>query len=194
MEERPVDSIKWIRVVGMVLVLCALCTAAPAQQEGPPNRLAVVILSFEDRTSDPNEGHWSEGIRGLLTRQFRHVRAVRLLSDTAIRYAFQKNGLEYGSAVDANQARVIGETIEAQRVIWGRFSRDKDTWQVGLRVLNVAAGRASEELTVSGTDWFAMADTLADKTLAHGADSGQVDRHGQGQGPVRRLGPTRGGL
>jgi len=75
----------------------------------------VAILSFEDRTSDPNDGHWSEGIKGLLTRQFRHVKAIRLLSDTAIRYAFQKNGLEYGSAVDVNQARAIGETIEAQR-------------------------------------------------------------------------------
>ncbi|MBP8302675.1 MAG: tetratricopeptide repeat protein [Phycisphaerae bacterium] len=151
----------------MVLAVCVLCGGAPAQQEGPSHRLAVAILSLEDRTSDPNDGHWSEGITGLLTRQLRCAKAVRLLSDTAIAYALQESGLERGSAVDASQARVMGETIEAQRVVWGRFQRDKDTWQVSLQVLNVATGTASEELTASGTDWFAMADTLTDKTLAH---------------------------
>jgi tetratricopeptide (TPR) repeat protein len=127
----------------------------------------VAILSIEDRTSDPNDGYWSRGVSGLLTRQFRCVKVVRLLSDTAIDYALQKNGLECGSAIDVNQARAIGESIEAQRVVWGHFRRDKETWQVGLRVLNVATGWASEELTASGTDWFIMADTLADKALAY---------------------------
>ena len=161
------DARTRVGALGMVLAVCLCCTGAAAQQEQPSDRLAVAILSFEDRTSDPNDGYWSEGIKGLLTRQVRHVKAVRLLSDTAIRYALEKNGLEYGSAVDVNHARVIGETIEAQRVIWGHFRKDKDAWQVGLRILNVASGRASEELTASGMDWFAMADALTDKTLAH---------------------------
>ena len=156
--------------VGMALVLwwvSSVCTGTASQQELLSNRLGVAILSFEDRTNDPANGHWTEGVPLVLTRELRAVKTIRLLSDIAIQHAFQENGAERGSPLDVNQARAIGECIEAQRVIWGHYQRDKDTWQVGLRVLNVATGKASEELVASGTDWFTMADSLADKTLAH---------------------------
>ncbi len=163
--ERAVSTAAVI-VLGLCL-LSGLCNGETGPQDSSSNRLAVAILSFENAAGDANDAHWSEGIAGLLVHELGAVKAARLSSDTAIRYALEKNGLDRGSAIDVNQARAVGECIEVQRVIWGQFRRETGVWQVTLRILNVATGRASPELVARGTDWFAGADTLADAALTY---------------------------
>ena len=129
----------------------------------PPGRLVVSILWFENKTGDPQVAHWRHAIKGILSSQFRSVKSVRLRS--SIESARKRLGIAKGTALDADQARKMGEIIEAQRVVWGSFRRQGDKWQVTAMVLNVASGRASTDLTVASTDFFDVCDDLVGRVL-----------------------------
>ncbi len=143
----------------------------PRQQPTVPDptrhekRLAVAVLRFEDRTGDPNLAHWRYSASALLGDQFRRVRQVRLLSEQAVGYGFRRVGLSAGDRVDPNDARKIGEFIEAQRVISGAYSQSGDKWHVEVSVMNVPTGRVSRLHGVTGSDWFDLGSSLCEQIL-----------------------------
>ena len=153
-------------------IAIVLASAAHSQQDmipafsGPSTRLAVTVLWFEDRTGDPEQAHWRYTAPGLLKRQLRHVKAIRLLSDGAVDYALRQIGLHPGDAIDPNRVRRVGEYIEAQRVIWGHYTKKDARWQASVRVMHVATGRASQELSTGAEDWFDVRDELSRQILA----------------------------
>jgi tetratricopeptide (TPR) repeat protein len=128
----------------------------------PPRRLSVSILWFENRAGSQAK-HWRHGIEGSLWNQIGQVKVVRLRR--GVEYARQKLGIEEGSALNADQARKIGELIEAQRVIWGSYQRRDDKWQVSVYLLNVATGEVSDLLTAASTDWYDIRDNLTEQIL-----------------------------
>ncbi len=136
-------------------------TAEPSAR--PPGRLVVSILWFEDKTGDPQAAHWRYAIEGMLSNQFRQIKAVRLRS--GVESARKRLGIAKGAALNADQARKIGEIIEAQRVIWGSFQHQGDRWQVTAQVLNVASGKASTGLTAVSVDFFELCDDLTGRIL-----------------------------
>ena len=73
--------------------------------------------------------------------------------------------LKRGDPVSAEQARKIGELIEARRVVWGAYRREGGKWLVTARVLNVASGATSGELKAASADWYEVRDKLADQVL-----------------------------
>lgn len=128
-------------------------------------RLSVAVLWFEDRTADPASAHWRYAA-GLLKSSLKEVKALRLLSEGAVRYAYRQVGLRAGGPIDPNRARLMGEHIEAQRVISGRYSRQDDQWHVDLHVTNVATGAVSPVLSATANDWFDVRDRLNEQVLA----------------------------
>jgi len=128
-------------------------------------RLSVAVLWFEDRTADPASAHWRYAA-GLLKSSLKEVKALRLLSEGAVRYAYRQVGLRAGGPIDPNRARLMGEHIEAQRVIWGCYSRQDDQWHVDLHVTNVATGAVSPVLSATAKDWFDVRDRLNEQVLA----------------------------
>src|SRR5579871_3117120 len=85
-----------------------------AAQTTARKRLTVAILWFENRTGDPQAAHWADTIKWILVKRLYEVRAMRLLPDEAVKFAARQLNLKGGAAVDAMQARKIGERIEAQ--------------------------------------------------------------------------------
>jgi len=138
-----------------------ITTAEPSAR--PPGRLVVSILWFEDKTGDPQTAHWRYAIKGMLSNQFRQTKAVRLRG--GVESARKRLEIAKGAALNADQARKMGEIIEAQRVIWGSLRHQGDAWQVTAQVLNVASGKASIDLTTASADFFEVCDDLTDQIL-----------------------------
>jgi tetratricopeptide (TPR) repeat protein len=158
---------KAVTISGAAVLLAAgliLAAATVAAESGEaPRRLTVAVLWFEDKTGDPNAGHWRHAIKGMVWNQLREVKAVRLRG--GVEYARRELGIATGNSLDASQARQIGELIEARRVIWGRYSRQDDQWCVNAHVLHVASGQASAELSAKSADWYDVRDSLGEQIV-----------------------------
>ena len=152
---------------GVLALLAALVpTAGAAQQSTPPGRLTVAVLWLADKTGDSQLSHWSGALTGLLGEQLAEAKAVRVLPDGAVDYAFRQLGVTKGSSLDVEQARRMGELIEARRVVWGSYRRQSGQLQVSAFVVNVAGAKVSGELVVTSADWFDVRDELAGRILA----------------------------
>ncbi|MHC4477170.1 MAG: tetratricopeptide repeat protein [Planctomycetota bacterium] len=149
----------------LLLAAGSICaTATTATEPGKtPRRLAVATLWFEDKTGDPNAGHWRYAIERLLANQLREVKAIRLRP--GVEYARRELGISKGASLDPAQARKMGELIEAQRVIWGSYSRQDDQWRGEAYVLNVASGQASDVLSATSADWYDVRDSLGEQLV-----------------------------
>jgi tetratricopeptide (TPR) repeat protein len=130
----------------------------------PPGRLVTAVLWFENKTGAPQADHWRYAIDRLLSDQLGHVKALRLRR-IGIDFARRQLGIAKGSAIGADEARKMGEIIEAQRVIWGSYTKKNDKWQVTGRLLNVATGKPSAQLIGASDDWFEVRDKLTDRIL-----------------------------
>jgi uncharacterized protein len=128
-------------------------------------RLTVAVLLLEDKTADQQTAHWRYCVTGMLDGQLSIIKAVRLLPQDSVKYAFKQLDLNKDASVNADQAKRIGEIIEAQRVVWGSYRKENNQWKVQARVLNVASGKVSGELTVTSGDLFEVRDKLVEKIL-----------------------------
>ena len=153
-----------IQLAFLILVLVpAGEVIATVQQSTPPGRLRVAILGFANETGDSEAAHWRYAIGGLLANELREIKAIKL--GGGVEYARRQLVTDQDAVLVTEQARKIGELIEAQRIIWGSYDRQNEQWQVRAQVLNVASGKASGELIVTSMDWFKLRDGLTEQVL-----------------------------
>jgi tetratricopeptide (TPR) repeat protein len=170
--DTPQARARWRVVCTLAVLLGApvLISSLRAQEstapEAPaaPKRLSIAFLGLENQTGDPNLAHWRHA-RILVSESFKEVEAVRVLSAEAVRYALRQVGLRAGAPIDPNQARQMGGHIEAQRVIWGWYTKKADQWHVTVRLMNVATGAVSPEFSGEASDWFDLRDKLNQQIL-----------------------------
>ncbi len=155
-----------------VLLFVPVCVSSLRGQENaaretpaPAKRLSIAFLGLENQAGDPNLAHWRPATI-LWSESLKEVKALRVLSTGAVRYALRQVALRAGTPIDPNRARLMGGHIEAQRVIWGSYSKTADQWHVSLRVMNVATGTVSPELSAEANDWFDLRDKLNQQILA----------------------------
>lgn len=113
-------------------------------------RLTVAVLTFEDATADPEAVHWRYLIERLLAEQLGKARALRRVPAA---FGYRQLKVKRGDPISAEEARKIGELIEARRVVWGAYRRDGGKWLVTARVLNVASGKPGDEIKAAAEDW-----------------------------------------
>lgn len=156
------------RIIASLLLFTFLLIASAkgsSEQSKPPGRMAVTFLYFEDKTSDPNMAYWKYSVTGLLKERINEVKAIKLLSNNAVKFASRQFDKKIGDPIDTIQARKMGELIEAQRVVYGSYQRKGGKWQVNAYVLNVASGKVSKKLTSVSADWFDIRDSLNKQIL-----------------------------
>jgi tetratricopeptide (TPR) repeat protein len=160
-------------IVWTSIALLSLLVLAPslraqektaAETAGPPKRVNVAVLGLENKTGDSELAHWRCATM-LLSGSLKEVKAIRVLSDDAARYALRQVGLRAGDPIDPNRARLMGGHIEAQRVVWGSYSKQDNQWHVEIRVINVATGAVSAVLGATASDWFDIRDKLDEQIL-----------------------------
>jgi TolB-like protein len=147
-------------MLAALLVAGGRCPAAETNAASP--RLTVAVLTFEDQTGDPEAAHWRYLIGRLLAEQLGEAKALRRVPAA---FGYRQLKLKRGDPINAEQARKIGELIEARRVVWGAYRRDGEKWLVTARVLNVASGKPGGEIKAASADWYEVRDQLADQVL-----------------------------
>lgn len=170
-----------IQSATLALTLVAVgVVMATIQQSTPPGRLRVAILGFANETGDPEAAHWRCGIERLLSCELGEIKAVKL--GGGVEYARRQLGIDKGALVTSEQARKMGELIEAQRVVWGSYERRNKQWQVCAYVLNVASGKTSGEIVTTSSDWFVLRDELTGQVLEIlGIRPSEIERQKMGQ-------------
>ena len=146
----------------MAVWLAAGGSCPAAETNTAQARLTVAVLTFEDATADPEAAHWRYLIERLLTEQLGKARALRRVPAA---FGYRQLKVKRGDPISAEQARKIGELIEARRVVWGAYRRDGGKWLVTARVLNVASGKPGDEINAAAEDWYEIRDQLADQVL-----------------------------
>lgn len=129
----------------------------------PTNRLTVAIIGFENKTGDPAEAYWRIAASTLMDDALWEVKTIHCSPN--VRYALTQLNKKDGDPIDEAEARKIGELIEARRVVWGDYQRQGTNWLVKVRVLNVATGKVSNELSGASADWFEIRDQLSQQIL-----------------------------
>ena len=150
---------------GLALLLLAGLAAHAADSVAPTNRLTVAMLAFADKTGEPESAHWRHSLPRMVASPLREVKAIRIYPADASEYGLRRLNLKAGEPIDATQAQKIGEIIEARRVVWGDYRRKGKEWTVTARVLNVASGKQSAQLSATSDDWFEACTQLAGKIL-----------------------------
>jgi tetratricopeptide (TPR) repeat protein len=120
------------------------------------------VLTFEDQTADPAAAHWRYTIERLLADQLQEAKALRRVPAG---FGYRQLNLKQGAPVNPEQARKLGELIEARRVVRGSYRQEGQQWLVTARVLNVASGKEGQELKAASADWFEARDKLAEQIL-----------------------------
>ncbi|MHB8520167.1 MAG: tetratricopeptide repeat protein [Limisphaerales bacterium] len=166
--------ITWLAFGALLCLLAPLPALAAATNAPPadttngvvqPSRLTVAIIDFENQTGDTAADFWGSGLYALIHGALRHVKAVRVMPADAVSYALRQLHQKSTDPVEVAWARRLGELIEARRVIWGDYRRQGKQWQVRVRVLNVATGQVSQNLSASSGDWFEIRDRLDGRIL-----------------------------
>ena len=105
-----------VRALVALALVSGLVSSLWAQEVAreAPKRLSVAVLGFENETNDADLAHWRY-VTTLLDEPLKKVRAIRVLSEGAVRYAVREVGLRPGDPIDPNRARQMGELIEALR-------------------------------------------------------------------------------
>lgn len=146
------------------LIAVIFCSVAIKAQPSP-TRITVAILPFADDTKDPQASHWKHSLPGMLSLPLEKVQALRIYPSNAADYGLRKFQIRSGERVESQQAREIGEIIEARRVIWGSYRREAKAWAVTARVTVTASGATSEPIHVISEDWQQLAYELGRKIL-----------------------------
>lgn len=146
----------------LAALLLAVGTSSAAEVGAKPSRLTVAVLTFEDQTGNPKAAHWRYLIERLLNEGLAEVKAVRIVP---AKFGYRQLKLNRGGPITAEQARKLGELIEARRVVWGAYLQEGGKWLLTARVLNVAGGTAGNELKAAAADWYDVRDQLTQQVL-----------------------------
>lgn len=154
-----------VRTSILCLLLCCLSSIA-AQTNAPAPRLSVAVMPFTNETGDSGADHWGVGLAWLLSDALSAMPGLHLLPREAVDYARTRVEVETSTPPPEVSARRVGELIEARRVVWGRYRRDGNEWQVSARVMHAATGRFSMECKATAAEWFDVRDKLVSQILS----------------------------
>jgi Putative Zn-dependent protease, contains TPR repeats len=136
----------------------------PVHTANQSNQLTVAVLGFENKTGDADLEFWRVAIENLVSSELGGIRAIKVAP--GVDYARRQINKKEGEGLTPEDARKAGEIIEARRVVWGEYTRDRTEWVVTARIMNVATGKISKELNAASADWFTIRDKLTSQVLS----------------------------
>lgn len=143
----------------LAVVLICLPAGAPAA-----DRPTIAVLTFQNATGDTNLDHWAATVPILIQMELADAKSVRIPNDSSADYAYKKLDL-ISDKLTADQARSVGEVIEARWVVWGSYARERENWKLTAQVMNVGTGKASPPLTAASPDMFQASLNISDAIL-----------------------------
>jgi tetratricopeptide (TPR) repeat protein len=166
---KTISQVTSLLPLRFVFLLCAAffiyCTSFTANGQDLQSRISIAILPLEDQTKAVRHAHWRHSLSNMIAKPLEQIKQVRICDPEAAEYGLRRCKLSAGDAINAEQAKNIGEIIEARRVISGHFGRKGKNWIVTVNIMAVADGTSSPAITATSDDWLTLTQELAEKIL-----------------------------
>jgi tetratricopeptide (TPR) repeat protein/TolB-like protein len=147
------------------------------EEKQAAGRMPLCILPLENATGNPDWSHWSHAFQYMLMFQLNDCKSLRIIPEESMRFGIRQAKVDTEDAITREQALRIGKELEVTRVIWGRFERQDEIWEVTVRIGKVVDQTVAKELTAKGRAWNAVVDSLESQLLAElEAKPGQLHR------------------
>ena len=141
-----------------LFLICSFSTRAA-------ERMTVAWFDAKEGPHDTNTDYCRFEVNTLMAAQLFEVKSIRLLPNSSIAYAYRQLKMKMGQAPTTEQALKLGQTIEARRVVWLDYHQEEGKCSMTMRIVNVATGKSSEKIAVSGPDWFQVTSNSVNAAL-----------------------------
>lgn len=146
-----------------ILVPCSIAFSEPNVANGPPSLAFLPLGSAPPRTGS---AVCKNTINNLLMDDLRANGRCRILPDTSITFALRKGNVRCEQPIGPDQAKRIGDILEAKFVMWGDYRHEGSIWNVSLKVLSVGTGSAPATVVISSSNVFHLAAKAAGTVLS----------------------------
>lgn len=157
-----------------VILAAALLTAAigavfirspPPSQDpvapGSSGRPAVAVLNFADMTG-AGEGSWlATGIPSMLVTGLAQTPGLHVVSPQRVQEALVRAGHTDSASLKQSEAADVARLAGAGALVAGTIYKSGEEIRIDAQVQDLATGRVLWANTVTGTDVFSLADSLA---------------------------------
>jgi len=148
-----------------------------AEDKQTAGRMPLCILPLHNATGNPDLSHWNRTLQSMLMTQLSDYKSLRIIPEESMDFGIRQVKVDMGGAITREQAMRIGKELEVTRVIWGRYERHDEVWEITVRIGKVVDQTVSKELTAKGRTWKAVVDGMESQLLAElEASPGQLHR------------------
>jgi len=133
----------------------------------PTLRRAIAIMFFENKTGDQNLEWLQKGLTEMLIRSLSQSSSLSVLSTDRIFEILNRLG-ESPEALDFDMAAIVAKEANVVAVLTGNISRNGDSLQINVKVLEPNQGKILKEESVEGAgldNIFSMVDQLTQKIM-----------------------------
>ncbi len=133
----------------------------------PTLRRAIAIMFFENKTGDQNLEWLQKGLTEMLVRSLSQSSSLSVLSTDRIFEILNRLG-KSPEALDFDIAAIVAKEANVVAVLTGNISRNGDSLQINVKVLEPNQGKILKEESVEGAgleNIFSMVDQLTQKIM-----------------------------
>ena len=115
--------------------------------------VSIALLPPANMSKHSALDHWRSGIPLLVERQLQCVHSIRVIPASSISFVTEALGLTNGCALTRDQARQVGEAVEARWIVWGTYDTNAEKVTVDLQLMSAANGKSSRLVALTSTNW-----------------------------------------
>jgi len=173
---------QWIGGIAAVLILAVvgflfrdkLRSAAKLPSAGGKPEVALAILPFRNASQDPSLDWYGTTLADMLSSDVGQSAHLRMVSPDRLHQVLHDLRIGADTVVDPTILRRVGDSSNADTVIWGQYAKFGDQIRIDANIQNLTSGKTTSlKAETSEKGLPAAIDTLADsirKSLALSSD------------------------
>jgi tetratricopeptide (TPR) repeat protein len=135
----------------------AVGTVAP----GPSGRPGIAVMNFVNTTGTEDTAWLSTGIQSMLLTGLAQIPGLDIVSQQRVHEALKLAGHTDLASLDRSEAADVARRAGAGAVVAGTIYQSRGEIRIDAQIEDLASGRVLAAHSVTGTDVFALADSLA---------------------------------
>ena len=102
----------------------------------------------------------------MIETELSDFKSLWIMPTDSVDYGIREAKVDVEGAITPEQARRIGQELQVSRVIWGRFNRRDQDWEMAVRIGKMADQTVSKEFTATGRNWNSVVVSIESQLLA----------------------------
>ena len=128
---------------------------------GPSGRPGIAVMNFVNTTSTDDTAWLSTGIQSMLLTGLAQTPGLDIVSQQRVQEALKLAGHTDLASLDRSEAADVARRAGAGAVVAGTIYQSRGEIRIDAQIEDLASGRVLAAHSVTGTDVFALADSLA---------------------------------